>query len=95
MHAVVGPIVTRDGGYAYDCWTPGKGLERGYAYRRIDDAHYARNVEIRAGAGDLAGRALACGTIDEFSSAVADRRIAPSALRPWPRRDYPSIDRSA
>jgi hypothetical protein len=95
VHAVVGPIVTRDGGYAYDCWTPAKGLERGYAYRRIDDAYYARNVEIRAGAGDHAGRALACGTIDEFTSAVAERRIPPPALRARSPRDYPWIDRTA
>jgi hypothetical protein len=38
----------RKGGYAFDCWTPEKGLSRGYIYGRIEDAHYARNVEIRS-----------------------------------------------
>jgi hypothetical protein len=41
MHAVVGPIVTREGGYAFDSWTLEGGLHRGYAYRRIEDANYA------------------------------------------------------
>jgi hypothetical protein len=44
MHTVIGPILTRDGGYAFDSWT----LNRGYSYRRIEHAYYARNVEIRS-----------------------------------------------
>src|SRR3981081_1936128 len=42
MHVVVGPVLTRKGGYAFDCWTQEEGLSRGYAYDRIEDAHYAR-----------------------------------------------------
>jgi len=71
MHAVFGPIVTRDGGYAFDSWTPEQGLSRGYSYRRIEDAHYARKVEIRSRTGRSAGRMVACSTIDEFTSALA------------------------
>ena len=48
MHTVVGPILTKEGGYAFDLWTPEEGLSSGYAYRRIEDAHYARNTEIRS-----------------------------------------------
>jgi hypothetical protein len=48
MQIVVGPILTREGGYAFDCWTPEQGLSPGYRYGRVEDAHYARNVEIRA-----------------------------------------------
>ena len=48
MQIVLGPVLTRKGGYAFDCWTPEKGLSRGYIYGRIEDAHYARNVEIRS-----------------------------------------------
>ena len=48
MEIVVGPVVTRKGGYAFDCWTPQEGLSLGYAYGRVEDAHYARNVEIRS-----------------------------------------------
>jgi hypothetical protein len=42
MEIVVGPVVTRKGGYAFDCWTPEEGFSRGYAYCRIEDAYYAR-----------------------------------------------------
>ena len=73
MHVVVGPIVTRDGGFAFDSWTPNQGLSRGYSYRRIEDANYARKAQIRSGAGSLAGRMVACRTLDEFSSVLAKR----------------------
>ncbi|HMD62708.1 MAG TPA: hypothetical protein VKF83_01880 [Stellaceae bacterium] len=73
MHVVVGPIVTRDGGFAFDSWTPEEGLSRGYCYGRIEDAHYARKVEIRSRAGRFAGPMMACSTIDEFTSALAKR----------------------
>ena len=71
MHVVVGPIVTRDGGFAFDSWTPERGLSRGYSYRRIEDAHYARKVEIRSRARSFAGPMVACSTLDEFSSVLA------------------------
>lgn len=71
MHVVVGPIVTRNGGFAFDSWTPGHGLSRGYSYRRIEDAHYARKMEIRSGAGSVAGPMVACSTLDEFTSVLA------------------------
>jgi len=71
MHVVVGPIVTRDGGFAFDSWTPDQGLSRGYSYRRIEDAHYARKVEIKSRARSFAGPMVACSTLDEFSSVLA------------------------
>ena len=73
---IVGPIVTREGGYAFDCWTPGEGLSRGYPYRRIGDARYARNIEIRSHDGRTAGRVV-CSTLDEFASALAERQLMP------------------
>jgi hypothetical protein len=53
MQIVVGPVLTRKGGYAFDCWTPEGGLSRGYAYGRIEDAHYAVMSK-----SDLAKRAI-------------------------------------
>ena len=38
----------------------------GYAYRRIEDAHYARNAEIKASAQGRALAAIVCQTLDEF-----------------------------
>jgi len=82
MHVVVGPIVTRDGGFAFDSWTPQNGLSRGYSYRRIEDAHYARKVEIRSCAESVAGPMVACSTLDEFISALAKDACTGSA-RPY------------
>jgi hypothetical protein len=63
---VLGPVLTRKGGYAFDCWTPEEGLSRGYTYGRIEDAHYARNVEIRSRNNGSSDQMIACNTVDEF-----------------------------
>ena len=73
MLAVVGPILMREGCYAFDLWIPGEGLSHGYAYRRIEDAHYARNAEIRSRRQGRSGAAVACSTLDEFTLAVTER----------------------
>src|SRR5881392_921087 len=80
MHTVVGPILTKEGGYAFDIWTPEEGLSRGYTYRRIEDAHYARNAEIRSRKRGRPGPALTCDTLDGFTSAVAERDATFRAL---------------
>jgi hypothetical protein len=66
MEIVVGPVVTRKGGYAFDCWTPEEGFSRGYAYCRIEDAYHARNVEIRCHNKSYSDHMIACNTVDEF-----------------------------
>jgi hypothetical protein len=66
MPVILGPVLTRAGGYAFDAWTPEGGLRRGYVYRRIEDAYYARNAEIRVPGKQDTLRILACGTVDEF-----------------------------
>src|SRR5712671_2956534 len=64
MGIVIGPVLTRADGYRFDTWTAGQGVTLGYAYRRIEDAHYARNAEIKVFAQR---RALTvCQTLDEF-----------------------------
>ena len=66
MNIVIGPVLTRADGYAFDTWTAGKGVTRSYPYRRIEDAHYARNAEIRTSAQGRAPAAIVCQTLDEF-----------------------------
>src|SRR5690348_9586430 len=66
MQIVLGPVLTRKGGYAFDCWTPEEGLSRGYTYGRIEDAHYARNIEIRSRNKLRSDQTIACSTVDEF-----------------------------
>ena len=66
MQIVFGPVLTRKGGYAFDCWTREEGLSRGYAYGRIEDAHYARNIEIRSRNKGSSDQTIACSTVDDF-----------------------------
>jgi hypothetical protein len=66
MQIVLGPVLTRNGGYGFDCWTPDEGLNRGYTYGRIEDAHYARNVEIKSRNKGSSDQTIACSTVDDF-----------------------------
>src|SRR5260370_35269308 len=66
MQIVVGPVLTRKGGYAFDCWTPEEGLSRGYTYGRSEDAHHARNVEIRSRNNGSSDQTIASSTVDWF-----------------------------
>jgi hypothetical protein len=73
MHAIVGPILLKEGCYAFDLWTAEEGISCGYAYRRIEDAHYARNVEIRSRRSGRSDAAVVCSTLEEFTLAVSER----------------------
>ena len=66
MLTVLGPVLTRKGGYAFDRWTPEQGLSLGFAYGRVEDADYARKVEIRSGGEGCSDKTIACSTVDEF-----------------------------
>ena len=66
MSVILGPVLVRRGGYAFDAWTPEHGLSRGYVYRRVEDAYYARKAEIRALGNGHASHIVACSTVDEF-----------------------------
>ena len=66
MGTVIGPVLRRADGYGFDIWNAGKGVTRGYPYRRIADAHYARKAEIKASAQGCAVAAIVCQTLDEF-----------------------------
>jgi hypothetical protein len=87
MPAIVGPILLKQGCYAFDLWTPEEGLSRGYGYRRIEDAHYARNAEIKSRRRQPDAMVV-CATLEEFTTAVAEReatyRSLVSRLKPRP-----------
>ena len=78
MQIVLGPVLVRKGGYALDCWTPEEGLSRGHTYRRVEDAHYARNVEIRSRNKGSSDQTIACSTVDEFVRLTRLRRFDPA-----------------
>ena len=80
MLAVVGPILLKQGRYAFDLWTAEEGLSHGYPYHRIEDAHYARNAEIRTRRRAPRSTAMACRTLEEFTLAVAEREATFCAL---------------
>jgi hypothetical protein len=63
MGIIIGPVLMRANGYRFDTWTAGEGVTRGYPYRRVEDAHYARKAEIKASAQGRAPSAIVC---DEF-----------------------------
>jgi hypothetical protein len=80
MGVVVGPVLARPGGFAFDTWTVADGLNAGYVYRRIGDTYYARDVAIHSAANDRApidGRqrqasVRACDTLEQFISELIE-----------------------
>ena len=70
MSVILGPVLVRRGGYAFDAWTPEQGLSRGCVYRRIEDAYYARKAEIHSSDKGHASHVV-CSTVDEFARATA------------------------
>ena len=70
MAIILGPVLTREGGYAFDAWTAENRLRRGYVYRRIEDAYYARKAELRRPGESHARPIVACNAVDEFTRAT-------------------------
>jgi hypothetical protein len=96
MGVVVGPVLVRSGGYAFDTWSM-EGVSRGYVYRRIEDAFYARRAEIlRAtvefpcyGASVPRDDVCVCNTLDQVTTALVERgaRAADNVVQtPYPLR---------
>jgi len=65
MRAVVGPVVTRGGGYGFDLWTLEGGLCQSFCYGRVEDAHYARRFEMKSLVDNVD-----CTTSDQFDLLV-------------------------
>lgn len=81
MQIFIGPVLTRERGYAFDAWTSDKGLQRGYTYRSVEDAHYARKFDIRCRVKDGSDRMVACNTLDEFMQLIGASPFAAVAGR--------------
>jgi hypothetical protein len=84
MQIVLGPVLTRKGGYAFDCCTSEEGFTRGYIYSRIEDARYARNVEIRSCNKGSSDQTIACNTVDDFMRLTLDLRARQQRARTTP-----------
>jgi hypothetical protein len=57
----------------------GRAVTRGYPYRRIEDAYYARNAEIRASVRGRAPAAMVCQTLDEFNAKSTEYDVLAAA----------------
>jgi len=81
MGVVVGPVLTRPGGYAFDIWTVEDGISHGYVYRRLEDARYARDAAIERAMAESAlidgseplAAVCARDTLEQFISALVER----------------------
>jgi hypothetical protein len=76
---VIGPVLRRPGGYRFDIWGEDDGVSLGYPYRRVEDAHYARNAVIRTSLQDCVSAAVVCQTLDEFIANSAEREMMSAA----------------
>ncbi|HVJ54855.1 MAG TPA: hypothetical protein VM689_20515 [Aliidongia sp.] len=76
---IVGPVLTHQGGYAFDTWTETLGRRPGFAYRRIEDAYYARNSEIAVESRKGGIGAVICNTLADFVAEIADNNAAQNA----------------
>lgn len=82
---LVGPVVCRDGGFAFDVWTATDGVKRGFAYRQVEQAEYDRRTTL-LGLHQPAGTAMtACATAAAFADAC-DKLAATGAPFAWRSR---------
>jgi hypothetical protein len=66
MHIVVGPALNEEGRLCLRRLDAREGPQHRFTYDRIEDAHYARNVEIRSRKKGYSDHKIACSTVDDF-----------------------------
>ena len=71
MNVIIGPVLVRGGAYAFNAWTPDRGLIRGYAYPRIGDAYYARHAMLDEERETTGREPVVCDTLDAFRAEVS------------------------
>jgi hypothetical protein len=68
---LVSPIVSRDGGFAFDTFSTAAGLTPGFAYRRIEQASYDRKTTLHSLPRTTGFAVVACETLGEFGCRCA------------------------
>ncbi len=63
---LVGPILCRNGGFAFDTFSREGGLRRGFPYRRVEEAKYDRKVTLLGIGGASNHARIDCETLSEF-----------------------------
>jgi hypothetical protein len=93
---IIGPVLARAGAYAFSVWSPEAGLRQGYAYRRIEDAYYARRAALDGERRATGCDPVVCATLEAFQAEIAasapDRDDAPSMPVTPTREPYPARD---
>jgi hypothetical protein len=84
MNIVIGPVLSRADGYAYDAWAAGNGVTRSYRYRWIYQAYYARNAGIKASAQGRAPAGIVCQTLDDLiANSTGYEMLAATMWKPF------------
>ena len=63
---LVSPVISRNGGYAFDTFAASDGLKRGFPYRRVEQANYDRKATLLGFHLPHGFIMLACETAHEF-----------------------------
>jgi hypothetical protein len=63
---LLGPIVSRNGGFAFDTFTIATGTTPGFTYRCVEQAKYDRNATLLGLHRASGVVTVACETLDEF-----------------------------
>ena len=82
MGTVIGPVLRRADGYGFDIWNAGKEVTRGFPYRRIEDAHYARKAELPIDLDRVGRKPLAAQIYAAIREAIETGRLASGARLP-------------
>jgi hypothetical protein len=82
---LVGPVVSRNGGFAFDTFCTPNGLKRGYPYRRVEQANYDRKATLLGLQLSHDFVTTACETIFEFQQGCIAPQVDGTAGQKVPR----------
>lgn len=68
----IGPLIERDGGFAYDTFSRNDGRRSSFRYPRIEQARYDQRVMIAELQKDPRIRIRVCETMNEFEQQLAE-----------------------
>ncbi len=73
---LIGPLIERDGKFAYDTFTLAEGIRSSFRYGRIDAARYDRRALIAEALSSPARLVQVCETVAQFDELAAAARAA-------------------
>jgi hypothetical protein len=73
----IGPLIERDGRFAYDTFSRSDGLRSSFRYPRIEQARYDRRAMIAELRRDPRTRIQVCETMSEFERQLTEAQPGP------------------